>query len=160
MRYSSSITMLVSYLPIGHFMLNYHKSLWFLCVFCIALYSRWHIQRNRLHLCDLDGSQIEVVRQVDLLKNQRVLHRFCGIPCAKSWPDVPPNSHWQVRDSLTAEPLTADLACFVENKIPGVGSGAARFHIFRDWTSALKHVRQYNGQRIANPLTDARQSRN
>jgi len=127
-------------------------AVWFGLVLALALYSRWYMDRTRTDRCSLDGNRIEPIYAVHLMLDGKVLARFCCIPCAREWPDVPSGAYWRVTDEITGEPLDATTASFVESSVVTVPSRQARIHVFAHWADAMEHDTRYSGVRIPNPL--------
>ena len=126
--------------------------LWFCAVFVFSLYSRWRTYRSGAERCSLDGTRIVSTYRVDLMRSSKMIHSFCGIRCAREWPDVPDGGYWQVRDEMSGEVLDAARACFAESTVVTVPSRQDRTHVFKSWVDALNHIEEYGGNRIANPL--------
>ena len=97
--------------------------IWFGAMLSLALLGRWHSSASITGRCQLDGTRVVPVYQVDLMRDNDVLASFCCLRCAQEWPDVPADSYWQVRDEITGEPLPSgavepELSLFVDLRAP------------------------------------------
>lgn len=127
-------------------------AVWFGLVLALAVYNRWYMAQARSDRCSLDGNRIEPIYAVELMRDGRVLERFCCTKCAAEWPDVPDDAYWRVRDEVTGEAIDATAASFVESSVVTVPSRQARIHAFGSWSDALEHATRYDGRRVPNPL--------
>ncbi|NNF44622.1 MAG: hypothetical protein HKN62_16565, partial [Phycisphaerales bacterium] len=127
--------------------------LWFAAVATLALVSRWSLEADRPGRCRLDGNRIHPIHQVDLMLDDRVLASFCCVRCGQEWPETPHGSYWRVRDEVTGAPIDATNAYFVESRVVTVPSRGDRIHAFGAWPDAMDHMAQYDGTRLADPLT-------
>ena len=124
----------------------------FVAILVLSIASRAHVLEGAAGRCRLDGAPIAPLRIVELMDGGAVVASFCSYGCAHAWPDVPAGSHWQVRDEVSGAPVDAELALFVQSRVPSVPARGERIHAFSVATEAMNHCAQFGGVRIANPL--------
>ena len=76
-------------------------AVWFGGILLLALVSRARMDETSSGRCRLDGNRLVPVYEVDLMRDGRILERFCCVRCAQEWPGVHDGEYWQVRDEVS-----------------------------------------------------------
>jgi hypothetical protein len=111
-------------------------------------------QRGRSPRCALDGSPIQPLYEVVIIKENGKAHPFSCVLSARIWlaeNRAPVSSIW-VTDEGTGKRVRAESAFYVESKVMTTPHTGNRIHVFAQREAAETHARLFGGRFVVNPL--------
>ncbi len=104
--------------------------------------------------CTYDGTKITPLYQVEAYLADNTTARFCSVYCASKWLKENKDRvlYMTVTDEATGQKFDSTLGQFVESDVVTVPEVKNRVHVFLSKDDALKHIQQFHGKFVENPL--------